>query len=75
MDEKRKKPVRKTVKAVSVEKENSSSKKTACSLEQFAKYVQQRAYYLWEEQGQPQEKDMEIWLLAEKDIRKKFSEQ
>ncbi len=38
------------------------------TLEKITHYIQERAYYIWEEMGKPAGKDWEIWMKAEKDI-------
>jgi len=53
-------------------KGGKSEKKTRVASEQFAEYVAKRAYYIWQESGQPQDADMDIWLKAERDISSKF---
>lgn len=48
-------------------------KKTVLPENIFDEYVRMRAYYIWQELGQPQGADMEIWLSAEKDIRQQLA--
>jgi len=33
--------------------------------------IKDRAYYIWEKKGKPQNQDSDIWYQAEKDIRAK----
>lgn len=35
-------------------------------------YIQTRAYYVWQDMGQPGDQDYTIWKEAEQDIRKQF---
>jgi len=52
-----------------VEKENSLKEKNFdWTLEKIANFVKERAYYIWEEEGKPQGKDLDIWLKAEKEV-------
>ena len=51
-----------------VSKKMMASKDTSLNLEKISQYIKERAYYIWEEMGRPQGKDVEIWLRAEKDI-------
>jgi len=47
------------------------SKKTgSCTYDnaKLQRMISERAYYLWQEWGKPDNKDWEIWLQAEKDI-------
>jgi hypothetical protein len=47
------------------------SKKTRdfdLTLDKITEYIKTRAYYIWEEVGRPQDRDLEIWLKAEKEI-------
>ena len=43
--------------------------------EQYSEYVQKRAYYIWQEAGQPLGMDMDIWLKAERDVKAWLMEQ
>lgn len=43
------------------------------SADSLNKMIQDRAYFIWEEKGKPQDQDFEIWSQAEKDIQKKYS--
>jgi len=36
--------------------------------ETLLKEVQKKAYFIWEKEGQPQGKDWDIWLRAEKEV-------
>ncbi len=38
------------------------------TLEKIANFVKEKAYYIWEEEGKPQGKDLDIWLKAEKEV-------
>jgi len=71
----RKKSVSNSRKSAAVKKEPGSRKKTPANKEQFAEFVQKRAYYIWQESGRPQGKDWDIWLAAEQDIRSQVDPQ
>lgn len=73
MAEINKKTVRKTEKTVETNKSKLSSKSNLIKQSKFDEYVQQRAYYIWEEMGKPQGEDMGIWIRAEQDIKAQFS--
>ena len=47
---------------------SKKARSTSLAPDVFAEYVQKRAYYIWQESGQPTGKDYEIWLQAEKDV-------
>lgn len=38
------------------------------TLEKINQYIKERAYYIWEDEGKPQGKNLDIWLKAEKEI-------
>ncbi|MBU4305436.1 MAG: DUF2934 domain-containing protein [Candidatus Omnitrophica bacterium] len=48
-------------------------KKSVISADEFAQFVGKRAYFIWQEQGQPQGNDFNIWLQAELDIAAQYS--
>ena len=51
------------------EKENSSKEKNFdWTLEKIANFIKERAYYIWEGEGKPQGRDLDIWLKAEKEV-------
>ena len=62
-------------KKVSAVKSKSSRPKgrPACKVDegQLNRMIQDRAYYIWEEWGRPGGKDSEIWVQAEKEMRRK----
>ncbi|MBU2062991.1 MAG: DUF2934 domain-containing protein [Candidatus Omnitrophica bacterium] len=66
------KPV--TDKAPKPKKFTSGAKdmKSVIGHDKFNEYVSKRAYYIWQESGRPQGADTEIWLKAEKELRKQF---
>jgi len=35
-----------------------------------AEKIRQRAYFIWEERGRPQNSDMDIWLQAEQELKR-----
>ena len=45
-------------------KQKESLNRPETSLEE----VQKKAYFIWEKEGQPQGKDWDIWLKAEKEV-------
>ena len=47
--------------------------KRVISAEEFARYVERRAYFIWQEQGQPQGNDLNVWIQAEQDIAAQYS--
>ncbi|HDN85808.1 MAG: hypothetical protein DRP81_08015 [Candidatus Omnitrophota bacterium] len=51
-------------------KKKSSSKISISplTLEKISECIRERAYYLWEEKGKPQGKDLDIWIKAEREI-------
>ncbi|MCM8814032.1 MAG: DUF2934 domain-containing protein [Candidatus Omnitrophica bacterium] len=51
----------------------SVSKKIPVSADQFSEFVRTRAYYLWQDSGQPVGKDYELWLQAEKEISARYA--
>lgn len=48
----------------------ASSKKCCGDTGKASSMISERAYYIWESMGKPDGKDMEIWLQAEKDVKK-----
>ncbi|OHC73799.1 MAG: hypothetical protein A3G18_05345 [Rhodospirillales bacterium RIFCSPLOWO2_12_FULL_58_28] len=36
--------------------------------EQQAKYIQERAFFLWEAEGGPEGRDLDYWLRAEQEV-------
>lgn len=50
----------------------TSKKKTAkFDTSKIEAMIRDRAYYLWEEKGRPQGRDLDLWLQAKKDISAK----
>ena len=41
---------------------------SSLTLEKLSKWIRERAYYLWEEEGRPQGKDLDIWVKAEREV-------
>lgn len=61
--------------AVSSKKVSSKSSPSVTVKSNDAKLnemIRDRAYYIWEEKGRPEGKDMEIWFQAEKEIKAKL---
>lgn len=61
--------------AVSSKKASSKSSTSVTVKSNDAKLnemIRDRAYYIWEEKGRPEGKDMEIWFQAEKEIKAKL---
>lgn len=42
------------------------------TLDKIAEYIRTRAYYIWEDMGKPEGKDVEIWRTAEKEVLKRL---
>ncbi len=38
------------------------------TIEQISEYIQTRAYYIWKQMDKPGNKDLDIWIKAEKQI-------
>lgn len=49
-------------------KDTTSDKPKTIDAQALNQKIQQRAYFLWEELGQPQGQDFDIWVKAEKDV-------
>lgn len=64
-----KKSKRKTAKP----KRACKAKKVSINEEMLNHMIQERAYYLWEEKGNPCGCDYDIWVQAEKDILTKVT--
>ena len=71
----RKKTASKTIKPQIPKKVQGRGKKILLSQSEFADYVRERAYYIWQETGKPEGSDREIWLKAERDINNQYSVQ
>ncbi|MFH1772144.1 MAG: DUF2934 domain-containing protein [Candidatus Omnitrophota bacterium] len=63
-----KKPSFETTKGLNAKAVKSQPKPAKISDDQFTKMVQERAYYIWQEWGQPNGRDWDIWHQAQKDI-------
>ena len=57
-----------------VKKRNVGSQDEAFdfTLNKITDYIRTRAYYIWEDLGKPEGKNLEIWNKAEKDILSKL---
>ncbi len=53
---------------ISKNKGNRKEEMFDLTLNKIAEYIRTRAYYIWEDMGKPEGKDVEIWHKAEKDI-------
>lgn len=47
-----------------------TKRQPSCSSNPDAEKIRQRAYFVWEEKGRPQNRDLDIWLEAEKELKK-----
>jgi len=47
---------------------SKGSKGVSLNTEKINEFIRMRAYYIWEDMGKPQAKDVEIWDKAEKEI-------
>lgn len=47
---------------------SKGSKGVSLNTEKINEFIRMRAYYIWEDMGKPQGKDVEIWDKAEKEI-------
>jgi len=56
------------VKRVVRKKVKKQEKNFDWTLEKIANFVKEKAYYIWEEEGKPQGKDLDIWLKAEREV-------
>lgn len=65
--------VKKSRRRVTVKTKKVSLKKNVYpefdfTLDKITQYIKERAYYIWEELGRPQDKDLEIWCQAEREV-------
>lgn len=52
-------------------KKTNKSESKPFDAEMFNHMIRERAYYLWEEKGNPPNSDFDIWIQAEKEMTKK----
>ena len=69
--------IKKVVKPVAKKKPFFKSKQTKeeafnLTLERISQYIKTRAYYIWQETGKPENKEVEIWAKAEHEMLKKI---
>ena len=49
-------------------KDSSKQTGSTCTSRALCEEIQKKAYYIWEAEGKPSDKDWDIWLRAEKEV-------
>lgn len=65
--------VKQIVKRRPVSKKSRKEEVFKLTLEEISQFIKTRAYYIWEEIGRPEGKEVEIWNRAEKEMLRKIT--